>query len=97
MQQVPVSLVIFTADFAGSPWCLEELYLMVQNRPRTQILPVFYDVNPSDVRRPSQGALKEGWAKTASRISPVTKDKYKKALEFASNIVGWQYSSAGHM
>jgi len=30
-------------------------------------------------------------------ISPVTKDKYKKALEFASNIVGWQYSSAGHM
>lgn len=39
---------IFSPGYADSNWCLNELVLMVESK--TTILPVFYNVKPSDLR-----------------------------------------------
>ncbi|XP_031284343.1 disease resistance-like protein DSC1 [Pistacia vera] len=48
-----ISIVIFSKDYASSRWCLQELVkIMDRKKMHGQIvIPVFYDVNPSDVRK----------------------------------------------
>ncbi|XP_052304396.1 TMV resistance protein N isoform X2 [Populus trichocarpa] len=45
------SVIIFSRDYASSPWCLDELVKIVQCMKEMghTVLPVFYDVDPSEV------------------------------------------------
>ncbi|KAK4269987.1 hypothetical protein QN277_023077 [Acacia crassicarpa] len=47
-----ISIVIFSKDYAGSRWCLNELskIMEVHRLQGRVVLPVFYDVDPSEVR-----------------------------------------------
>ncbi|KAM7465878.1 hypothetical protein LguiB_013440 [Lonicera macranthoides] len=47
-----ISIPIFSKNYAGSKWCLLELAQMVQclENGGHKIFPIFYDVNPKDVR-----------------------------------------------
>jgi len=47
-----ISIVVFSTNYAGSQWCLDELVkIMVSHSTTGQVvLPVFFDVDPSDVR-----------------------------------------------
>ncbi|KAL5147583.1 Disease resistance protein RPP2B [Glycine soja] len=50
-----VFLVVFSKDYASSTWCLRELahiWDCIQKSPR-HLLPIFYDVDPSQVRKQS--------------------------------------------
>uniref|UniRef100_A0A2N9FYU9 TIR domain-containing protein n=1 Tax=Fagus sylvatica TaxID=28930 RepID=A0A2N9FYU9_FAGSY len=52
IEQSRFAIVIFSKDYASSTWCLDELAKIVQcekDRGMT-VLPVFYDVQPSNVR-----------------------------------------------
>uniref|UniRef100_A0A3N7H682 TIR domain-containing protein n=1 Tax=Populus trichocarpa TaxID=3694 RepID=A0A3N7H682_POPTR len=44
------SVIIFSRDYASSPWCLDELVKIVQCMKEMghTVLPVFYDVDPSE-------------------------------------------------
>ncbi|KAJ6861175.1 TMV resistance protein N isoform X2 [Populus alba x Populus x berolinensis] len=44
------SVIIFSGDYASSPWCLDELVKIVQcmKEMGQTVLPVFYDVDPSE-------------------------------------------------
>ena len=46
------AIIIFSRNFASSTWCLNELEKIVRSVKETglTILPVFYDVDASDVR-----------------------------------------------
>jgi len=44
---VPVHIAIFSTGYAESEWCLAELVLMVESD--AIIIPVFYDVKPTDI------------------------------------------------
>lgn len=48
-----VHIAIFSPGYADSHWCLNELLLMLESR--STILPVFYNVKPSDLRWTSGG------------------------------------------
>ncbi|GLJ55208.1 hypothetical protein SUGI_1184670 [Cryptomeria japonica] len=48
-----VHIAIFSANYARSPWCLAELSFMLKTE--TKIIPVFYHVDPSDLRWVAQG------------------------------------------
>ncbi|KAJ6978676.1 disease resistance protein RPV1-like [Populus alba x Populus x berolinensis] len=52
IQQSKISIIVFSKDYASSRWCLDEL-VMIMERKRNDdciVLPVFYDVDPSEVR-----------------------------------------------
>ncbi|XP_019266010.1 PREDICTED: TMV resistance protein N-like [Nicotiana attenuata] len=52
--EVPrIALIIFSKNYANSTWCLDELMKIMEcNKQKGQIvLPVFYDVDPSTVRK----------------------------------------------
>ncbi|XP_029130437.1 TMV resistance protein N isoform X2 [Cajanus cajan] len=52
IQQSEISVVVFSRNYAGSRWCLDELNKIMEcHRTIGQVvLPVFYDVDPSEVR-----------------------------------------------
>ncbi|CAL5401806.1 unnamed protein product [Camellia sinensis] len=58
------SIVVFSKDYASSRWCLDEL-VMILERKRTSrhvILPVFYDVDPSQVGK-QMGSFAEAFGR----------------------------------
>ena len=48
-----VSVVIFSKNYAHSPWCLDELVKICHCNEETGqiILPVFYEIDPNDVQQ----------------------------------------------
>jgi len=53
IQTAPLHIAVLSPRYAESSWCLNELVLMLESRKR--ILPVFYGVKPSDLRRTRGG------------------------------------------
>lgn len=43
-----VQIAVFSPNYAGSSWCLDELLLILKTG--ATIIPVFYNVKPSDLR-----------------------------------------------
>lgn len=72
------AIVIISKTYATSKWCLEELQLIMELVPEKQIglIPVFYDVIPSDVRN-----LKDKFSLTEGRISEMAPENIRKWRE----------------
>ncbi|XP_059072539.1 disease resistance protein RUN1 isoform X2 [Cryptomeria japonica] len=79
-------IAIFSVNYANSPWCLAELSSMLKTGNR--VIPVFYHVDPSDLRW--MGKEKGIYAPAFSqyqlkgRYSKEKLDEWKMALEDAS-------------
>lgn len=52
IQESRCAIVIFSTRYASSIWCLEELAHIIKcrNEMDQNVIPIFYDVSPSDVR-----------------------------------------------
>ncbi|KAH7282567.1 hypothetical protein KP509_35G036900 [Ceratopteris richardii] len=93
-----VHIVFLTPNFASSKWCLNEL-LEIMNRRRAAgtssvplVLPVFYDVEPSDVRhQPKNSAY--NLAKKTKRSTPQERTLWSKALKEISLVKGFEYDT----
>jgi len=48
IQSAAIHIAIFSPDYAASSWCLDELIYMIESG--ATILPVFYNVEPSELR-----------------------------------------------
>ncbi|KAM5562884.1 hypothetical protein ABKV19_017856 [Rosa sericea] len=100
IEQSRSSVIVFSKDYASSAWCLDEL-LMIMERRRTGdhiVLPVFYDVDPSQVRKQT-GSLAKAFAR--HERSQSLKDKVKRwraALTEAADLAGMvlQNEADGH-
>uniref|UniRef100_A0A6N2KK26 TIR domain-containing protein n=1 Tax=Salix viminalis TaxID=40686 RepID=A0A6N2KK26_SALVM len=90
IQESKISIVIFSKGYASTRWCLNELVeiLECKNRKTGQIvLPIFYDIDPSDVRKQTGS-----FAKAFDKHEECLKEKekgWRKALEEAGNLSGW--------
>ncbi|XP_028770937.1 TMV resistance protein N-like [Neltuma alba] len=53
IEQSRISLVVFSQNYADSSWCLEELEKISQGigEPGYFVVPIFVDIDPSDVRK----------------------------------------------
>jgi hypothetical protein len=87
-----ISIIVFSKNYAASRWCLEELVEIMKCR-RTMmqlVLPIFYDVDPSDVRNQT-GSFAKAFAKH-EECCLLDMDKvlmWRRALYEAANLSGW--------
>ncbi|KAK2985532.1 hypothetical protein RJ640_015857 [Escallonia rubra] len=63
------SVVVFSDNYASSGWCLDELVMIMERRRTSKhvVLPVFYHVNPTDVRY-QKGSFENAFARHDERF-----------------------------
>ncbi|KAL4616366.1 hypothetical protein ACB092_07G194800 [Castanea dentata] len=90
-----ISIIIFSKNYASSTWCLDELVKILECKNNGQVvLPVFYKVDPSDVRN-QKGNFGEALAKHEKKFKDHKEkvQRWRAALNEASNISGWHYKN----
>ncbi|KAH9303230.1 hypothetical protein KI387_014813, partial [Taxus chinensis] len=97
IQSSAVHIAIFSERYASSPWCLAELCLMLETGAK--IVPVFYDVTPSDLRYIEKGRYATAFTTYEEKQRHVNwLDEWKRALHKVSFINGIGFdSSNGNM
>lgn len=94
IERSSISLIIFSQNFASSHWCLEELEKIVECREKDgQILvPVFFKVDPADVRR-QNGAYGKAFAELGKKYNLTRVLAWRSALKEAADISGLHSSN----
>ncbi|XP_038721239.1 disease resistance protein RPV1-like [Tripterygium wilfordii] len=90
IQNSRISIIVFSKNYAASRWCLEQLVKIMECRKTTRqlVLPIFYDVDPSDVRK-QNGLYAEAFDKHEQRFVPEKVMEWRAALTDAANLSGW--------
>ncbi|XP_039160984.1 disease resistance protein RUN1 [Eucalyptus grandis] len=92
-----IYIPIFSKDYASSKWCLRELTCMVQCTCQfsgKEILPIFYDVDPSDVKLQTE-LYKSALSKHEEDLDCTEVKPWKEALTTVSRISGWHLKDKG--
>ncbi|KAB2628193.1 TMV resistance protein N-like [Pyrus ussuriensis x Pyrus communis] len=90
IQQSRTSVVVFSKDYASSSWCLDELVLILERKRTTSdhvVLPVFYDVDPSHVRKQT-GSVRKAFTRSQKNQSPEKVEGWRKALAEIADLAG---------
>ncbi|XP_061373064.1 disease resistance protein Roq1-like [Gastrolobium bilobum] len=95
IQKSRMAIVIFSKNYASSTFCLKELVQILEcyTKQNMSILPVFYDVDPSEVRHQT-GSYGEAFAKHEQGRFKDDKEKLQKwrlALSQAAGLSGWHF------
>ncbi|KAG6617682.1 hypothetical protein I3842_Q142200 [Carya illinoinensis] len=93
-----ISIIILSENYASSTWCLEELMKILECREMKQqiVLPVFYKVRPSIVRRQKKN-YGEALANYKDNLNDDTKvDSWKAALKEVANLSGFHLKKDGN-
>ncbi|CAJ2638999.1 unnamed protein product [Trifolium pratense] len=101
IQGSQICLVIFSEHYTQSSWCLVELVKIMEHRRSNNngpvVIPIFYHVDPSVVRRQG-GDFGKALEAITKRIQPEKERQellrtWKRALNQAANISGWDSST----
>jgi len=88
-----VYIAIFSENYAQSPWCLNELCWMLKSSHERRFIPIFYDVEPTDLRYIEKGCYAQAFDKHRQRKSTEVVDEWKGALEKAADIIGLTFKT----
>ncbi|TQD73791.1 hypothetical protein C1H46_040668 [Malus baccata] len=95
-----ISVIIFSKRYADSSWCLQELVEIMDCRRRLGqiVLPVFYDVDPSHVRKQTSGSFAQAFQKHEESFHQDTDKvaRWRAALTEASNLSGWDLKNTAN-
>ncbi|XP_022030478.1 toll/interleukin-1 receptor-like protein [Helianthus annuus] len=83
------SIVVLSENYANSRWCLNELWLILEQRRTCNhyVLPIFYYVDPSDVRN-----QRGRFAIAISKANRSDVRRWKDALTKVANLTGMVHS-----
>ncbi|XP_050142704.1 disease resistance protein RUN1-like [Malus sylvestris] len=100
IEESRISVIVFSKSYAESRWCLDELVKIMECRERLeqQVLPIFYHVDPSHVRK-QEGCLARAFQKYEDGILEEKDDnereakkervkQWREALTQAANLSG---------
>ena len=92
IEESRIFIIIFSKNYAYSRWCLNELLKIIdcETQKESMVVPIFYDVPPSDVRNQS-GSFGKAFTfheKDADQKKERV-EKWRIALTKAANISGW--------
>ncbi|XP_020882189.1 disease resistance protein TAO1 isoform X4 [Arabidopsis lyrata subsp. lyrata] len=84
-----IAIILLSRNYGSSKWCLDELVEIMKCREELgqTVMTVFYDVDPSDVRK-QKGDFGKVFRKTCVGRPEEVKQKWKQALTSAANILG---------
>ena len=87
-----ISVVVISENYAGSRWCLDELVKIMQCRTNGQLVrPIFYRVDPSEVRHQS-GSFGAALTKFEEKFKNKVQS-WRSALREAASLSGWHYDN----
>ncbi|XP_059654363.1 disease resistance protein RUN1-like [Cornus florida] len=75
-----ISIIVFSKDYASSTWCLNELLRILERRSVGHlIVPVFYHVDPSDLRW-LKGSFGDAFAKHEERLKSKSDEEKEEGM-----------------
>jgi len=94
-----VAIVVFTKTYSQSAWCLHQLQLIIQwhQTYSRNVLPVYYEIEPSDVRL-QKGHFGKAFKATAQQTFSGQQlehamSRWSQALTKAANFYGYDESN----
>ncbi|KAL7172269.1 hypothetical protein ACSBR2_031876 [Camellia fascicularis] len=93
IEESSISIIVFSKMYAMSKWCLDELVQIMECKKTFKqiVLPIFYDVDPSDVRA-QKGSVAEAFSKHEEHFGKSSDgkvEKWRAALTEVANLSGW--------
>ncbi|KAM7474517.1 hypothetical protein LguiB_021760 [Lonicera macranthoides] len=85
-----ISIIVFSKDYASSSWCLDELVMILECKKRTArhvVLPVFYDVCPSEIRK-QKGSTGEAFNKYVAQYE--AQIDHGRKMELMEKVKRWK-------
>ncbi|KAJ0809796.1 putative TIR domain, P-loop containing nucleoside triphosphate hydrolase [Helianthus annuus] len=80
------SIIVLSKNYASSTWCLDELALIME-QPNHIVYPIFYHVNPSDVRK-QRNSFGDAMAEHKQRMESESDEE--KRSRWAQRIKQWE-------
>jgi hypothetical protein len=91
IEESAISIIVLSKNYASSPWCLDELMKILECRETRgqQVLPLFYHVQPSEVRNQTNSVGK-AFANLEERFKhdQMKLQRWKTALLQVANLSG---------
>ena len=85
-------IVVLSKNYASSTWCLDELVKIIEcmREMKTIVLPIFYEVDPSNVRKKT-GTFVNAFSEHEERFKGCVKkvQTWRDALTEVANLNGW--------
>ncbi|XP_062003691.1 TMV resistance protein N-like isoform X2 [Rosa rugosa] len=92
IEESKFAVTVLSTNYATSTWCLDELAHILDCRKvrGLEVLPVFYHVEPSEIRKQT-GNYGKAFAKHETDFKENMRkvDKWRKALEDIASLSGW--------
>ncbi|XP_039165688.1 TMV resistance protein N-like [Eucalyptus grandis] len=94
-----IYIPIFSQNYAISSWCLREIAHMVEGTSKSEgkkeILPIFYDVDPDDVKLKTK-LYKKAIPKHKKKFGSDALKWWEDALAKVAHLKGWELKGKGH-
>ncbi|KAL0709695.1 hypothetical protein Bca4012_016673 [Brassica carinata] len=94
IRQSKVAIVLLSRNYASSSWCLDELVEIMKCREEDQqrVITVFYEVDPSDVRKQT-GDFGKAFDETCVGKTEEVTHVWRQALKDVAGIAGYASSN----
>ncbi|KAK4261202.1 hypothetical protein QN277_004234 [Acacia crassicarpa] len=91
IEQSKISIIVFSKNYASSRWTMDELVkIMNCHEKREQVvLPIFYDITPSEVRRKRSSSTGVMFRSSMNEIE----QRWATAMKKAAGLAGWESSN----
>ncbi|XP_059454985.1 disease resistance protein RML1B-like [Corylus avellana] len=89
IEELKISIIVLSKNYTSSRWCLDRLMRILECRKTREILvlPLFYDVNPSEVQHQTN-RVGEAFIELAKRFNDdeMKVEGWKRALKEVANL-----------
>ncbi|XP_060669980.1 TMV resistance protein N-like isoform X2 [Ziziphus jujuba] len=96
IKESKICIIVLSKNFASSTWCLNELVHILECKGNENVIPIFYDIDPSIVRKLSD-IYGEAFVKHKQNFKDKKEkvEQWRRALENLANLCGYHSKNFG--